>query len=688
MKHLFILFLLCSFFAGNAFSEKRAFTLDDLYQLKSPGGPTLSPDGKTLAYTVSRADMKAGKSFTDIFLMSPDGSNAVQITDNGISYSPFWDTTGQTLYFLSAAAGAPQVYAYSVSSKEKKQITDFSMGVQAPVLSPDGKLIAFSAEVYPEYGADSDANALADSLMANGPTQAVLADSLFLRHWTDYTTEKCSHILLFNLADQSYTDLTPGNYVSPIFELGGGVGYNFSPDSKELCYVSNHDYHQEATTNADLFVVPVTGGKATNLTDANEAWDGTPQYSPDGKYIAYRTQLVPGYESALFKLALYDRETGETKIISGDWDNWINDYAWADDSRSIYFNSSVKGYEPLFQIDLKKQEIKRLSGERSILSFALDQKGLVYYISSTTGKPYEMYCMNLKNQQEEQLTSLNTELAEQVDIRPAEAMWVEGAAGDSVEFFVVKPHGFDPSKKYPLVLNVHGGPQMQWMDSFRGDWQVYPGSGYIVAFPNPHGSTGYGQAFTRAISGDWGGKVYEDLMKVTDKLAQLSYVDSTRMGAMGWSYGGYMMNWFQGHTKRFKCLASMMGVYDLRSMWGSTEEVWFPTFELEGQPWNSDLYAKFSPSFYAANFSTPTLVITGQVDFRVPYTQSLQYYTTLQSLDIPSRLIILKNDGHWPNGVKSMPLYYNAHLEWFHQYLGGDPAPYDSKKMVRNAAYK
>jgi dipeptidyl aminopeptidase/acylaminoacyl peptidase len=226
------------------------------------------------------------------------------------------------------------------------------------------------------------------------------------------------------------------------------------------------------------------------------------------------------------------------------------------------------------------------------------------------------------------------------------------------------------------------------MDSFRGDWQVYPGSGYVVAFCNPHGSTGYGQAYTAEISGDWGGKPFQDLMKVTDALARLPYVDSTRMGAMGWSYGGYMMDWFQGHTKRFKCIASMMGVYDLRSMWGGTEEIWFPNHDLKGQPWNSKDYAKFSPSFYAKNFATPTLVITGQKDFRVPYTQSIQYFTTLQTLGIPSRLIIFKNDGHWPNVVKSMPLYYDAHLDWFHKYLGGKPAPYDVHKMAENQAYK
>jgi dipeptidyl aminopeptidase/acylaminoacyl peptidase len=226
------------------------------------------------------------------------------------------------------------------------------------------------------------------------------------------------------------------------------------------------------------------------------------------------------------------------------------------------------------------------------------------------------------------------------------------------------------------------------MDSFRGDWQVYPGSGYVVAFPNPHGSTGYGEAYTAEISGDWVGKVFEDLMKVTDALEKLPYVDKNKMGAMGWSYGGYMMDWFQAKTKRFKCLASMMGVYDLTSMWGSTEELWFVNHDLNGQPWNSEDYTRFSPSHYAKDFSTPTLIFTGQKDFRVPYNQSIEYFTTLQTLGVPSRLIIFKNDGHWPDNIKSMPLYYDAHLDWFHKYLGGLPAPYSVKEMVRNLSFK
>ncbi|HXF38541.1 MAG TPA: prolyl oligopeptidase family serine peptidase, partial [Blastocatellia bacterium] len=247
-------------------------------------------------------------------------------------------------------------------------------------------------------------------------------------------------------------------------------------------------------------------------------------------------------------------------------------------------------------------------------------------------------------------------------------------------------HGFDPNKKYPLILNVHGGPQSQWADAFRGDWQVYPGSGYVVAFANPHGSVGRGQDYTAQISGDWAGAVFEDLMKVTDAVEKLPYVDRNRMGAMGWSYGGYMMMWFEGHTDRFKAIASMMGLYDLRSFFGATEESWFPEWDLKGQPWNSELYEKWSPSNGVRNFKTPTLVISGERDYRVPYTQSLQFFTALQKMNVPSKLLIYSNAGHWPSWYE-MALYYTAHLEWFHKYLGGGAPPWSTDAFLRNAVF-
>lgn len=690
-------------------AQKRAFTIEDVYRVKYVSSPTISKNG-SIAYGTSSQDLKAQKTFSNIVVRQrlQGGKKQavlgepVQITTDNKSFSPFWSQVDKSLYYLSYADGTTQVYRYADGKSEK--ITDYALGVQGATLSPDGNLIAFAAEVLPEIGgADGKANKAAYERKAKNPIQAHVADELLFRHWTEYADGKYWHIIVYNIKEKTYTDVTPGKYHSPVFSPSGPSGFVFSPDSKEICYLSNHDDHPEASTNCDLWVVPVTGGEAKNLTADNKAWDGSPQYSPDGRYIAYRFQRTPSYESDRFILAMIDRKTGEKTVLTESFDNWVDDFKWANDSKSIYFLGQERGYVPLFRVDINKQKITKLIGERAISSFDVDQEGNCYYTWSATHRPVELYMSRPNGKQtarikvpgsrknnvlaETQLTHLNDSLVAAVDFRPSEQMWVRGADGDSVHVFVVKPHNFDPSKKYPLVINVHGGPQMQWMDSYRADWQVYPGSGYVVAYPNPHGSTGYGQPFCRAISGSWGGRPYEDVMRVTDMLSQLSYVDSTRMGAMGWSYGGYFMNWLQGHTKRFKCFASMMGLFDLSSKWGTTEELWFPNFDLEGQPWNSPLYKKWSPSEYIKNFATPTLIITGERDYRVSYTQSLQYFTTLQTLGIPSRLIVFDNDGHWPSGLKSMPLYYNAHLDWFHQYLGGAPAPWDTYKMVNEGIY-
>lgn len=676
-KTILLAVLLGALVATGANAQKRAFTIPDLYRVQYAAGPTVSAKGQ-LAYYVSSSDLKSQTSKTTLYIDH-------QPLEGIRGFAPQWSTDGSKLYYSAVADDGLQVFAYDLKTRQSRQLTHYALGANGAVVSPDGNLIAFAAEVWPAIGgADGKANAEANARKAKAPVQAHLADKLLFRHWTDYTDGKFWHIIIYNIAKDTYTDVTPGEFHSPTFSPSGPEGFTFSPDSKELCYLSNHDPHPEASTNADLWVVPVEGGTARNLTADNKAWDGSPQYSPDGRYIAYRFQTVHGYESDRFRLAVVDRRTGAKTVLTEAFDNWVDAYKWTPDSKAICFLGEERGYEPLFKVTLANKKIEKIVGDRAIGSFDLDGKGNFYYTYSSTGKPTALYraTPSRKGLRERQLTHFNDALEQEVDIRPAEELWVEGANGDSVEVFVVKPHGFEPGKKYPLVINVHGGPQMQWMNSFRGDWQVYPGAGYVVAYPNPHGSTGYGQQFCRDISQDWGGKPFVDVMRVTDALARLDYVDSTRMAAMGWSYGGFFMNWLQGHTKRFKCLASMMGLYDMPSMWGTTEELWFPNFEMDGQPWNSDLYQKWSPSNYVRNFATPTLIITGERDYRVSYTQSLQYFSTLQTLGIPSRLIVFKNDGHWPSTLRSMPLYYNAHLEWFHKYLGGAPAPWKSEDMV------
>lgn len=678
-----VLALACALPLG-VMAQKRAVTIRDVYRITSVNGVALSPDAKRIVYSAGNTSLQTLKSNRRIVVADCNGGNATDIVVSENCASPMWSTDGRSVYYtdMSTDSTAMQLYVYDLSTRESRALTSYALGVADGVVSPDGRYVAFSAEVYPEFGADAERTMARRKSKDTGRVHAHLADSLLYRHWTEYADGRVTHLMVCDLGSGEVTDVTPGTQTL-LFTPSGDRLFAWSPDSRELCYVSNHDSHHEASTNADLWLVPVTGGTARCITSGNKAWDGTPLYSPDGRYIAYRSQAIPGYESDCFRLSIYDRQQGTHRVLTGHFDNWVEDFAWSADSRTIYFNADVNGYMPIYQTTLDGR-ITRLVPDVVAGSVVTDSRGTFFFTSSTTGKPIALYRHDTKQRRTTQLTHYNDALEAEVDFRPSEVMWVRGAGGDSVQCFIVKPHGFDPSKRYPLVMNVHGGPQMQWMNSFRADWQVYPGAGYVVAYPNPHGSTGRGQAFCAAISGDWGGKVFEDVMLVADALEQQPYVDPDRMAAMGWSYGGYMMNWIQGHTRRFKCLASMMGLYDVPSMWGTTEELWFPNHEFNGQPWNSDLYQKWNPAAYSRQFATPTLILTGERDYRVSYTQSLQYFNTLQTMGIPSRLIVFSNDGHWPSNMRSMPVYYNAHLEWFHRWLGGDPAPWDTQMMINN----
>jgi dipeptidyl aminopeptidase/acylaminoacyl peptidase len=673
-----------------AVGQKRAFTLADLYKIKNVSEPLFSPDGKKIAFVVTENNLELGKSNQDVYIMNADGSDIRNLTNNPAADNhPRWSPDGKLLLFISTRENGSQAWLLVPDGGAPSRITDFAMGVADAEWSPDGKHLIFSADVFADCGADNDCNKYNDSTMTNGPIQAHMADHLLYRHWNFWKDGKHTHIFTCEIASKKYTDLTPGEFDSPSFELGA-VGFIFSPDGKEVCYVSDHSVMEAASTNKDLWTINLTEGITTIITKGNPAYDGNPQYSPDGKYIAYLTQTIPGYESDKIRLALYDRSTGENSILTEKFDNWVGSPAWSNDSRTIYFTAQEQGHTPFYKIDVKSRKISKVIDLKTIDAFALspDNESIVFQRRSMS-EPVALWSSSIDGKNLKQLTFFNKDLIDQVDIRQPEEMWISSPSGKKIHTFVITPHNFDPAKKYPVIINVHGGPQQQWLDAFRGDWQMYPGSGYIEVMPNPHGSNGYGQEFCAAISKDWNGKVYQDIMAVADSMENLPYVDKDRMGAMGWSYGGYMMMWMEGHTTRFKAIASMMGTYDLRAMYSSTEELWFPEWDLGGTPWTSpEIYQQQSPSNYVQNFKTPCLVIAGEKDFRLPYTGSLEFFTDLQKMGVPSRLIVFPNDGHWPNGVKSMPLYYNAHLDWFHKYLGGDPAPYDMTKMVRNQGVK
>jgi dipeptidyl aminopeptidase/acylaminoacyl peptidase len=691
MRSNILLFVLLYIFSINLIAQKSAFTIEDVYKVKKVGTSVISNNGKQFLFTVTSYNLPKSESSTDIYISNVDGSNQKQLTNHKSADSnPIWRNDDKGFYFISERTGSAQMFYMPLDGGEVEQITDFYMGLESPKLSPDGDKIIFTTLIFPELGVDEAKTKKLNEAMNDGPIQAHLSDSLFVRHWTVYADGQYSHIVLYDLSGKTYTDLTPGYYNSPTFSAGGSDDYGFSPDSKQVVFSSKRVHNPESSTNSDVWIVNIDGTGLKSLTIENQAYDGHGKFSSDGKYIAYLTQQIPIYESDRMQLVLHNIETGDNKILSEDIDNIVNDFEWTSDSKFIYFYIDEKGYNPVLKFNLANSKITRVLEKRSLHGFTLSpDNNSILFNYSYVHKPVEIAKLDLINNKIIELTSFNKELADRVDIRPSEQIWIEGSNGKQIQVFLVKPHNFDPNKKYPFVINIHGGPQMQWRDSFRSDWQVYPGAGYVLAFPNPHGSTGFGAEFTKDISTGWDGNVYNDVMKVMDHIQELPFIDNDRMGAMGWSYGGYFMNLLQAKGNRFKCLSSMMGIYDLEQFYLGTEELWFPDYDLGGDPWiQKDLYDKQSPSKYIDNFSTPTLIITGERDYRIPYTQSLRYFTALQKRGIDSRLIIFDNDGHWPSHLKSMPLYYNSHLEWFHKYLGGDPAPYNSNELVRNQVFK
>jgi dipeptidyl aminopeptidase/acylaminoacyl peptidase len=676
---------------SDAEEGRRAFEITDYYRTAMVGAPVASPDGGTIAFPVTRYELEKGESWSEIWAMAADGSELRQMTrGRHHDTAPVFSPDGRSLLFVSDRSDASQLYLLPMSGGEARQLTEFPMGVAAPVWSPDGEWLAVASEVYPECGGDATCNKrIADSVAA-GPLSARMTDELLYRHWSTWREGRFTHVLLVDAeTGEVVRDLTPGRWDSPTFSLDGDRGFTFSPDGSELCVVSNHDNDPAQSTNSDLWLVPVAGGEAVNITARNRGWDGNPVYSPDGRWIAFRSQATPGYESDLYRIGLFDRGSRSVRYLSDSsvFDNWINDLQWSGESDALYFSADVRGENPIYRLGLADGMPREIVADGALVGWTLASgEGTLVYTRSRVGVPPEVFSVATGGGEVRRLTSFNRDLASEVDIRPAETIWVDGEEGTKIQVFLVLPHAFDPTKQYPLILNVHGGPQSPWRDRYRGDWQVYPGKGYVVAFPNPTGSSGFGQEFVDAIACDWGGRVFRDLMRVTDALEALPYVDRERIGTMGWSYGGYMMMWFAGHTDRFKAIASMMGVYDLRSMWGATEELWFVEKDLCGRPWTSEYFETWSPSVSAENFTTPTLVITGEQDYRVPYTQSLHFFTDLQVEEVPSRLVVFPDAGHWPSWYE-MAFYYLVHLDWFHRWLGGGEPPWDPEAFLRNQVF-
>jgi dipeptidyl aminopeptidase/acylaminoacyl peptidase len=671
-------------------TAKKPFTFEDMMSLKRIGGPAMSPDGKWVLFAAVDADLKENKRTSHLWVVPMAGGPARQLPATPAGESGgHWSPDGKSYLYVSAAEGGSQVWvrgfdsASGTPSVAATKISSISTEADGAIWSPDGKNIVFVSEVFP--GCMDDAcNKFSDEERAKSKVKATVFEHLLFRHWNHYSPGKRSHLFVVPVEGGVAKDLTPGDHDVPPFSLGGQDPYAVSPDGKEVAFTSNWDEVGATSTNNDIFIVPITGGEPKKLSTSPGS-DSTPLYSPDGKWLAWRMQKRAGYESDRFRLVVYDRKSGEIKNLTESFDQWLETIAWSPDSKTIYFTSENKGEAPIYRLDVAAanapvsaagiranaiQEITR--GVNDDLSLTPDGKTLVFTRLSVQA-PSEVYKMDLDSKKAEELSHLNDATLAKVDMQPVESFWFAGAGGTKVQGFMVKPPRFNKDEKYPVKFLIHGGPQGQWGDewSYRWNAELFAADGYVVIMVNPRGSTGYGQAFVDGVNKDWGGKPYIDLMNGLDYAEKtFPFIDKDRECALGASYGGYMIDWILGHTNRFKCLVSHDGMFNTESAYGSTEELWFPEWEFGDTVWaNREGYRKWSPHLFAAQFKTPTLVVHGQLDYRLDVSEGFQLFTTLQRLKIPSKMLYFPDEGHWVLKPQNSELWYKTVNGWVDSYL-------------------
>jgi dipeptidyl aminopeptidase/acylaminoacyl peptidase len=671
-----------------AAAAPRGLTVDDMLAMQRVGEPAASPDGRWVALSVRDTDLAANKGRFDLWLAAADGSSVRRLTaapENDTS--PAWSPDGAWIYFTSTRGGASQVWRIAPTGGEAEQVTRLPLDVNGFRLFPDGKRLAVAIDVWP------DAKSLADSVakdeaVAKDKVTVQAYDQLLFRHWDGWEDGRYSHVFVWTppelggKADEAL-DVTPGLTTdAPTHPFGGMEEITISPDGRWLGYLARVGGREIAwTTNTDIFLVQTDGrGKPLNITAGNKAYDLSPTFSPDGRSIAYTAMARPGYEADRQRLAIYDVAGKKTRIVTEAWDRSVGGITWSADGKTIYTDADNVGNHSLFAIDVASGKVTTLV-EKGTSAEPRVAGGRLVFLRDTLKQPVELFSIRPDGSDLRQVTRFN-------DARVAAIAWGDyeqfsftGAKGDTVYGYVVKPAGFDTrkSKKVPVAFLVHGGPQGSFGDHFHYRWnpQAYAGRGYAAIMIDFHGSTGYGQAFTDAIRGDWGGAPYEDLMKGLDAaLARYPWLDGDRVGALGASYGGYMINWIHGNTKRFKALVCHDGNLDERMAYFDTEELWFPEWEHGGVPWDpAATYGKHNPIDLVKNWSTPTLVIHGGRDFRVVDTQGMSTFTALQRMGVPSRFLHFPDENHWVLKPLNSKRWHEEVLGWLDRYVNGGKPP-------------
>jgi dipeptidyl aminopeptidase/acylaminoacyl peptidase len=681
---LFTVFAICATaLAGSlAAQARRAMTIQDLLVAVRMADPQLSPDGRTVAFVRTTTEMPAGRRNADIWVTPTTGGEGMSlskalITGEKGDNTPRWSPDGKTIAFISTRDGDPQVYlADAANGTNIRKITNVSGGVQPPlVFSADSKMVAFVADVFPDCPDDA-CNRARREAADKDPVKVHVLTRLLYRHWDEWREGVRHHVFVAPTTGTSPAvarDLTPGDFDSPPGQQED-AGIVFTPDNQALAFVSNRDGNDREswTTNNDVWLVPLAGGTASKIT-TNQGADAQPTFSKDTRYLIVRAQRRAGFESDRWYLDVYDRLNNTKRTVFETPDLSVSEFTLSPDGQTIFFTASSQATVNLYRVPFSGGAPQQIVRGGSISAVSAGTSTLVFSKASLTA-PAEIFRTPLAGGVPQALTQANEAWLKTVAMTAPESATVPGAGGTPVQYWILRPPNFDASRKYPVVFLIHGGPQGEWGDSWSSRWNptLWAAQGWVVVAPNPRGSTGFGQKFVDEISEDWGGKVMADLNAVFDAAVKLPYVDASRQGVAGASYGGYAVNWLIGHTDRFKAAVTHDGVFNLESMGLATEELWFTEWEAGGVPWSAkarEFNARWSPHLYAQHIKTPTLVITNELDYRVPVDQGLQLFTALRRNGVPSRALVFPDEGHWVLKAPNSKRWHEEVFGWLKKYL-------------------
>ncbi len=671
--------LAAALLAVAALAQAAPFTATDLVTMKRVSDPRISPDGKQVAYTLRTTDLEGNKGVRQVWLIDLKSGKTRQVTGGtGNSDTARWNADGQ-LYFLSNRSGSTQVWRLDTSGGEAQAVTSLPLEVGAFTLAPTGDRIALALETFAECAADLDCSARKLKDLGASKATGQRYDRLFVRHWDSWSDGSRAQLFAAPLKDGK---VGAPAWISrgldgdvPTRPFGDDADFTFAPDGRSLVFVLRVAGHGEAwSTNLDLWRAPADGSAAPeNLTADNPAADFRPLLTPDGRQMVWLAQKRPGFESDRAWIRVRDLKTGVTRDVAPKWDRSPSAIDLSSDGRTLYAVADDLGQSPLFAIQLSSGIVRKLSGPGTVSGLSVAEAGVVY-AQDRLDAPDDLYLLGWSGGLK-RLTQHNADKLNGIALSAHEVFTFRGWNDETVQGYVMKPAGFSPNGKYPVAFIIHGGPQGSMGNDFHYRWnpQVYAGHGYAVVAIDFHGSTGYGQAFTDSISGDWGGKPLVDLQKgLAQALAQYPWLDGTRACALGASYGGYMVNWIEGNWPgAFRCLVNHDGVFDNRAMAYSTEELWFPEWEQGGAPQfeKPENYERHNPVNTVARWTTPMLVIHGGQDFRVPLEQGLSAFTALQRRGIESQFLHFPDENHWVLSPKNSLQWHEAVLAWLDHFL-------------------